>query len=287
MGSRYRWVPWYGKLGAKLFLAVCKVPHRWLRPFQVHRLGEMLDPDHVGRVFDQYETGLGEPDFSGKVFLELGPGEAISIGLLASAKGCGRTILVDAQDAATRRPEDYATLANGLESRGRPSPTIPPTWSWAELTKNLRLEYQCQGLTSLRALPPDSIDFVVSNAVLEHVEKDEMPLLAAELKRICRPGARQVHIVDYRDHLGGALNNLRFPDSVWESALFRKAGFYTNRIRPSQLTEIFRSQGFHVDIREVFCWDEIPTPRGRLAEAYRSCSDEDLLVSCHTIVASL
>jgi hypothetical protein len=85
--------------------------------------------------------------------------------------------------------------------------------------------------------------------------------------------------VDLRDHLGGALNNLRFSERIWESEFFARSGFYTNRICFAQMLSMFSAAGFTAEVGRVQRWPKLPTPRRSLAPQFREVSDEDLLVS--------
>ena len=88
-----------------------------------------------------------------------------------------------------------------------------------------------------------------------------------------------VHRVDLKDHLGGSLNNLRFTSTTWEGDLFRKSGFYTNRIRYDEMVALFDRVGFDCRLLRVMRWDALPTPRTKIDEAFRYLPDDDLLVS--------
>lgn len=71
-------------------------------------------------------------------------------------------------------------------------------------------QYFTDGLSSLRSIPTHSIDFIFSQAVLEHLRKHEFLDMMKELRRILKPTGICSHQVDLKDHLGGALNNLTF-----------------------------------------------------------------------------
>jgi hypothetical protein len=111
-----------------------------------------------------------------------------------------------------------------------------------------------------------------------------MLTVAAEMRRCLKPEGRCSHRVDLQDHLGGALNNLRFSEHVWESEFMAKSGFYTNRIRYHEFLELFRQAGFKVDLRRTLRWDCLPTPRNKLNEAFRSIPEDDLLVCGFDVV---
>ncbi len=117
-----------------------------------------------------------------------------------------------------------------------------------------------------------------SHATLEHIRRAQFPELARQIRRVLRAGGVGSHQVDLQDHLGGALNNLRFSRHLWESELMARSGFYTNRIGYSEMLGIFRSAGLEVEITDVDRWGSLPTPRRRMAGEFRGRSEEDLLV---------
>jgi hypothetical protein len=84
--------------------------------------------------------------------------------------------------------------------------------------------------------------------------------------------------VDLQDCLGGALNNLRFSAPVWESAVMAESGFYTNRIRYSEMLALFKEAGFDTDVISMKRWDHLPTPRAKLSGRFKALSDEELCV---------
>lgn len=48
--------------------------------------------------------------------------------------------------------------------------------------------------------------------------------------------------------LGGALNHLRVLERLWESRLMAESGFYTQRLRYSEMLALFNEAGFRADI---------------------------------------
>jgi hypothetical protein len=111
------------------------------------------------------------------------------------------------------------------------------------------------------------------------VARSELPSLARELRRIVRDDGICSHCIDLKDHLSGGLNNLRFPERIWESSLFADSGFYTNRMRVSGLRETFASAGFEVDVVTAVRWGSVPLARPKLALEFRDLPEDDLLVS--------
>ena len=148
---------------------------------------------------------------------------------------------------------------------------VPTSFSSVEeMLKQCGAQYLTNGLSSIRTIPSKTVDFIWSQAVLEHVWKREFTEMATEWHRILKPSGFASHEVDLVDHLNHALNNLRFSEAVWESKLFRTSGFYTNRIRFSQMLRIFEQCRFAVRIKAKICWQQMPTPRSRMNPILKS-----------------
>ena len=123
------------------------------------------------------------------------------------------------------------------------------------------------------------LDFCYSNAVLEHIPLSEFSDYFVELRRVMRCNAIAIHRVDLKDHLGGSLNNLRFTERVWEGNFFRESGFYTNRLRFSEMIETFVSAGFDCEVTRKARWETLPVSRSRLAPSFSGLPDEELKIS--------
>jgi SAM-dependent methyltransferase len=140
------------------------------------------------------------------------------------------------------------------------------------------------GLAGLRTIPDSSVDFIWSQAVLEHVRKSEFETTMRELRRILKPTGACSHRIDLRDHLSASLNNLRFPNAVWESAFFANSGFYTNRLGYGEMQAAFKAAGYEVVVGQVDRWQTPPLPRGKMAPEFSHRTDDDLAISGFNIV---
>jgi hypothetical protein len=135
------------------------------------------------------------------------------------------------------------------------------------------------GLASLKTIPCQSVDFIWSQAVLEHVKKREFRETVAEMRRIISSNGVCSHEIDFRDHLGGSLNQLRLPEKIWESSFVKNSGFYTNRLRYSQMEKIFREEGFAVKVISKKKWGSLPIPKRNMAILFRDLEEDDLNIS--------
>lgn len=273
-------LPWRAKIAAKLVLGRLPLSYDLLRRLSLRRHGAMDDPAYAlgvfRRHFERFLASGGSAPFAG---LELGPGDSVASALVAAAHGAESMHLVDVDRFAHTGLEPYRALAAALRVEGLPAPDLERVETFDGLLAACRATYVTAGVESLRELPDESVDFSWSQAVLEHVRRDELPALLRELRRVLRPGGLSSHTIDLRDHLADALNNLRFSERVWESDLMAGSGFYTNRLRFAELVRAFEEAGFTVETAEVVRWNRLPTPRTKLAPEFASLPEQDLLIA--------
>jgi len=288
-----KYLPWWLKISLKLMLSRIPVPYSLWAKLGAFRHGDMNQPQRAldnllihaatAGVLDQQGAA---PRFSreGIDVLELGPGDSAFTAVIAKFMGANRVWLVDAGAFAVTDMDAYQFLFAFLRQHGLLLPRIQNPQSFSEVLNQCDAVYLTDGVRSLAHLNDQSVDFCFSNAVLEHIPKKDMATLSRELLRVLRPGGICVHRVDLQDHLGGQLNNLRFPERIWESRLFRNAGFYTNRIRFGEMVTLFEQAGFTCKVPRVVYWDQLPTPRSCMDALFRSLPDEDLRVKGFDLV---
>jgi hypothetical protein len=278
-------VPWQIKLASKIVLSRLPVPYDAWRSLNLFRDGTMDDPASALASVRcaMAAAGLGQR-LDGLNVLELGPGDAVSTAVIAAALGARETILVDARPHARRDMAFYRSLVSYLAEQGLAVERFAKARTMSELLDLCNAQYLTSGLQDLEKLPPCSIDFVFSIAVLEHIRLKEFTPTIEALARAMAPGARAYHNIDLMDHLGGALNNLRFSNALWESEFMARSGFYTNRIRMGSMLEIFARAGLACDIQHVSHFPAIPTDRSKLSLEFRDLPEKELLVAWFNVV---
>jgi hypothetical protein len=275
-------VPWWAKIGAKIILSRVPFKYNFWKRVSIFEHGSMEEPGYAFEVFRKHLKNVS-PD-EGFVSLELGPGDSLFSALLARAFGGRKSFLVDIARFASDDMQRYQKMATYLESIGLESPEVENVDSISRLLEMCSARYLTNGLKSLRTIPSSSVDFMWSQAVLEHVRRSEFLDTMVELRRIVRGNGACSHRIDLRDHLGGQLNHLRFSEQVWESDFMSTSGFYTNRIRFPKMMELFREAGFEPKVMQKDTWDQLPTARSLMDEAFREYSDSDLCVSGFDVV---
>ncbi len=277
-------LPWWARIGSKLVLSRLPFGYAIWQRLGLFRHGAMDQADYAVRVFAIHAERSGlAANPAGKTVLELGPGDSVSTAVIAAAHGAS-AILVDTGAFVRDDLAPYVQLTDTLTQMGLTPPDVRGVDGLAALLERCRSRYLTDGLESLRSLESQSVDYIFSQAVLEHVRRDELLPMMRECRRVLKPGGVCSHQIDLRDHLGGGLNNLRFRERVWESPWFARSGFYTNRLQYSTMLRMFREAGFNVRVTGVRRWDALPTPRRALAEQFRACPDEELCVAGFEVV---
>lgn len=274
-------VPWWAKIAAKMALARLPVPMRAWHRLGLFVPGFMRDPGYVIGVFEAHWRRAGAPG-PGFTYLELGPGESLATAIVAWAYGASGGTLVDAGDFAVRDVAAYRPLLDKLAEhpRVRDAQSLRAYASVEALLAAVNARVRTDGLAGLRSLPTDSVDLVFSQAVLEHVPLAEFAATARELHRVLRPRGIASHRIDFKDHLQGSINSLRFSEALWEKPWFAMgSGFYTNRLRFSAAKAAFEQAGFAVSVLEQDRWRAPPIAPAKLDAAFRDLSDDDLRTS--------
>ena len=256
------------------------------KKFNIFKHGEMLNSDYALQVFMHHVERMNlEKKLDGLVALEIGPGDSLFSAIIGRSLGVSETFLLDAGDFAETNLEKYYNLIELLAKKDTYNISgLSGANSIQDLLHRCRATYLTNGLESIKTIPNESMDFIWSQAVLEHIRLKEFPTYCREMRRILRAGGICSHRVDLKDHLGGALNNLRFSKGIWESEFMAKSGFYTNRIRYSEMLQMFLDAGFFVNRVIVDRWKCLPTSQKAMSDEFRHLSGSELCVSGFDVI---
>ncbi len=269
-------LPWQGWIAAKIIFSRLPISYRVWQRLGLLKHGQMEQPDYAYRVWKDHSEAIKIQRSARLTVLELGPGDTLFSAMISYAYGVTGSYLVDVGPFARYDLRLYNSMANYLLKKGLFVPEMANLSSIDEFLATYGAQYLTSGLSSLRTIPDQSIDFIWSHGVLEHIRKVEFIDTMHELRRIIRNDGILSHTIDYRDHIGGALNHLRFSDHIWESDFFADSGFYTNRIRFFDMLNLFQEASFDTEIISVNRWDSVPTPRPKLNTDFENCSDLEL-----------
>ena len=287
MRALHRLVPWYGHIALKIAMSFIPLPYGLLRHFGVRRHGLMDEPEYAFRTAVSHLSPVIKRGTAGFRVLELGPGDSIAGGIVSYVFGAEESVLVDEGDFVVREVSAYTRLFNLLSQKGFDVARLRAAGDFEELLDQARITLLTRGISSLEQLRSHSIDVFFSQAVLEHVRAAEFSTLASETARLLRPYGYASHEIDFRDHIGGALNNLRYSERLWESRLFLRGGFYTNRFRLSDFLRRFESAGLWCEVTHTEAWDSVPMPRNALAPAFLHYNESELCIRVARVLLTL
>lgn len=278
-------IPWWLKLAVKILISFFNVPYSIFRNLSLFKHGDMIDHSHAIRVLTNHLKliDLKKEDLKGKVILEIGAGDSLSMGVICGALGAKKTILVDAGDYAIKDISVYNDLLKSIYEANLVS-TIFKFQSIDDLLSDFNITYYTTGTESLKNISDNSVDLVFSHVCLEHVLKNEMNLLVKQLKRVSVKNSVQSHIIDFKDHLAYSLNNMRFSDKFWESNVLQSCSAYTNRLRLSDYLELFQGQGFRVDVVGKNEWAKLPILESSIHKSYQYGLNDLLVKEAELVV---
>lgn len=271
--------PWFVKIPVKIVLSRIPIAARHWQRLNLFKAGTMDDPASALALFRKHLEGANLRDLAGKQVLELGPGNSVLTALFARSLDAARIWLVDAEELASQDTDLFAKAERMLAQVGLPVPGVGMASSVNDALKQLRAEYLTSGLASLQRIPDGQVDFLFSNAVLEHIRLAEFAPLAREIYRVLKQDGVASHQIDFRDHLHEALDNLRFSERIWESRFMARSGFYTNRLPWPSMKQIFEDAGLSIELRAVQRWPKgLPTRQTSMAIPFRNMPPEQLMI---------
>lgn len=212
------------------------------------------------------EHGPGTP-ISEAVFYEFGVGWDLAIPLSYAKLGIGRQVLVDI------RPSARVELVNDSLARLE----LEPVQSLAELEERFGIEYLAPCDARGTGLPGESVDFVSSTDVCEHVPENDLAAIFRECFRLLRPGGAFSCRIDLQDHYSyfdrsiSRYNFLRFSDRAWR--LVNSPIHFQNRLRAPDYLRLVRDAGFELVVERPSGPDEDGLQQLealRLAEPFRN-----------------
>jgi len=250
---------------------------------------------------------------------ELGPGDSLGIGLMALLTGAEQYYALDAVRhastetnlvifdelaklltvrAAIPSGREYAEILPELDDYTFPTQILNET----KLTQSLasdrlsRLRHALAGdLTTgpiryiapmgrMHEIPADSVDVILSQAVMEHV--DQLEETYAECFRCLKPGGYMSHQIDLRCHDTASEWNghWKYSNPIWR--LMRGSHpWFINRQPCSTHIDLVKQSGFSLRA-QITQHRNYGIPRKQLAKGFQALSESDLFTAGVLVLAS-
>ncbi len=269
-------IPWNIKFIIKILKALLPLNYTLFAKLGFFRHGKMDRPEYAIELFAKHfpnSTDLPKKPF---VFLEIGPGDSLFSGIIASSKGAQKSYLIDSGDWINRDIEKYLRLIEILYGNDYLKDGSLKTLD--DIKERFQIIHLVNGLSSLKSIPDSEVDVSFSNACFEHISSGEVYEFFKELKRVSNPSTLSSHCIDFKDHLAYSLNNLRFSRKFWESDIIKKSGIYTNRLRFVDMEKAALEAGFKATTTKLEKWEKLPLERKKMHPDFLSYKDEDLLI---------
>lgn len=254
-----------------------------------------------------------------RTVVELGPGDSLGIGLMALLAGAEQYYALDAVRHASTETNlvvfdelaklltdrtpipsggEYAEILPELDDYTFPTQILSETRLTQTLTPDRlsRLRHALAGdLTTgpiryiapmgrMHEIPADSVDLILSQAVMEHV--DQLEETYAECFRCLKPGGYMSHQIDLRCHDTAPEWNGHWKYSKLTWRLMRgNRPWFINRQPYSMHIELVKQCGFSLRAQITQSGND-GIPRKHLAKGFKKLSESDLLTAGVLILAS-
>lgn len=272
---------WFAKIIIKIILSRLPLDKSFLKKIGIFRNGKMNELEYSKKIFFGHLNDMRNiRDIKSPTILELGPGDGISTAIYASELDSPKVYLVDIGDYADKDMKKYLKIIEEIDIKD-----VPELNSIFDILKRFNAYYLTNGIESLKTIEDESIDYLFSHSVLEHIRLQDFKPLVTEIHRIMKPTGLISHNINFKDHLGESLNNLRFSEKIWESNLFAKSGFYTNRIPAKEMHSNFREVGFNFLWENYSAWPNLPINRKFIHKDFDRFSDSDLMNCTSAFIA--
>ena len=279
-------MPWWIKIILKIILSRLPIDYQKWSGLDLFRHGNPNDMlQYIDKFNKHFNLAFSEQKPVDFVCLELGPGDSIATGIIAHSFGAKKTYLFDVGDFAIKDINYYKEFSKKLSKNKIKTPDISEINSFEELLSKFNIIYLKDGLESFQEIPNSSVDMIFSHSVIEHIRLAELPVIISELYRVVSKNGIMSHNIDLMDHLDYSLHSLRFSKSLWESNFFVKSGFYTNRLRYSQIIKIFTEKGFTLTLEESGKWPSVPINLKKIHNEFNHLTKNDLLIRTMHVVA--
>ena len=277
-----KFLPWWLKIISKIILSRFPIKYEFWQKIGLFRHGKMDVSSYALEVFKSHLIKSNIKTLNDKTVLEIGPGDSVATAIIAHSYGA-ESILLDVGRFA-KNDNSYFSLISKLKQDGKNPADINENDHLDQILTKSNATYLTNGLEDLKKIKTNSVDFIFSQAVLEHIRLKDFNQIITEIYRVLKTNGVSSHQVDLRDHLSENLNNLRFSEKTWESDLFSESGFYTNRISYDKMISIFKKINFNIDVKNIQRWKKLPIKIYKINKIFADTPEDILRIKVFDVI---
>ncbi len=236
--------------------------------------------------FGHFEDLRKIRDIKKPVIMEIGPGDGIATAIYSKIFNSPKVYLIDIKDFADKNILIYKDIIKSLNLNIFEEKKLREFETLEDILEALNAYYLVDGLKSLENIQSNSVDYLFSHSVMEHIRFSELDKYIQEMYRVLKPNGLISHNINYKDHLDESLNSLRLPFKIWESDFFANSGFYTNRVPAIEMHKKFKRLGFKMVWENFSKWPSLPLKRKYIHNEFQEYTDADLMNSTSSFIAS-
>ena len=218
---------WFLKIIIKIIISRLNISYKIWKKIKIFRHGNMENFEYSRKIFESHFRDMNKiRRIKNPKIMEIGPGDSLFSMIYSRKYSSEKFYFIDVDNFANKNIKLYDQLQEELEKENFFSVKLKKDFkNFDDVLNFYNAKYLISGIESLSKIKDNSIDYIFSHSVMEHVRKDELNILIKEMYRILKPNGVISHNINYKDHLGESLNNLRFSEKIWESDFFAKSGF--------------------------------------------------------------
>ena len=277
---------WLLKIVIKIIISRLNIPYEIWKKLNIFKHGQMENYEYSRNIFEGHYRDMNKVSkIDNPVIMEIGPGDSLFSMVYSRIYTKEKFYFLDVNDFASKNLNLYFKLQKNLEKE-KPNLKIlkKPFKDFDGLLCFYNAEYLTSGIESLKKIEDNSVDYIFSHSVIEHVRKYELDSLIDQMYRVLRPKGVISHNINYKDHLDESLNNLRFSENLWESNFFARSGFYTNRLPAVEIHSLFKKKGFKLTYENFGKWEKLPINRNKINKIFNKFSDEELAIPTSSLL---
>jgi hypothetical protein len=231
--------------------------------------------------------------------LELGTGWLPTVPLALGLSGVKTTITVDIHDLRrsdllrlwldTARSFSFDELVELLPKINKDCYTALRTAADADmLLKALGVQFLVGDIRHL-SLPDRSVDFIISNTTLEHIDRKTLTGIFHSFGRLIAKDGLMSHLIDMSDHFShgdpsvGAYNFLQYSEAQFR--IINNTLLYQNRLRASDYRQMLTESGFETVFEKSGARHTTELLAVQLAPEFQHYSIDDLAITTSWIVS--